>query len=334
MKHLLIYILTIICVAPCFIACDNDEVHILSKGKMEDVLYDYHLAQGMMNLNSPENSHLIESVFNKHGITEEEFDSSLVYYNTRHKDLMGIYSHLKERLEEQEKSIRLQSGSNEMTAALNGSLDTTDIWGGSPLVILRSNELQNKHTFTIKADTSFYHGDRLMMMANADFIRENDEDREANVILCISLRYDDGKTIADTRTIYGPGTQQLQITADPSRNIKQVSGFFYSNSTSHTRSLAVISGIKLIRIHTQKKEESTTAAPDFITADSLSADSSAIDSVKKDVQPQPRQHREHLTPEQLHQSSSSSNKSANIKTAPDRRTPNSIGPRRKIKRAK
>ena len=65
----LLYIFICSFLTSCFIGCDNDEVRILSKGKMEDVLYDYHLAQGMMNMNDPKSGELIYSVFAKHGIT-------------------------------------------------------------------------------------------------------------------------------------------------------------------------------------------------------------------------------------------------------------------------
>ena len=310
-------------------SCDDDEARILSKGKMERVLYDYHLAQGMMNMNDPESGSLLDAVFAKHGITEEEFDSSLVYYNIHHDELLDIYTHLSERLEEEEKDLRLQSGSNEMTALMTDSRDTTNIWNGSSLIILRPIAALNKQTFTIKADTSFYKGDRFILTVGDDFIRQNQDDREACIVASISLRYEDDFTIADTRQLYSPGMQQLMISADTQRKIKQVSGFFYYQTQDKSRSLAIVRDVRLVRIHTMHPDEdkADTIPSDSLRADSLRADSLRIDSLKADSAKNHRRTLQRLTPEELRDNSSSGK--ANIITAPKIRTRNSIGPRRR-----
>ena len=58
---------------------------ILSEGKMEKVMVDYHLAQGMAEAANEGDLEAtrykyIQAVFKKHHITDAEFDSSLVYY--------------------------------------------------------------------------------------------------------------------------------------------------------------------------------------------------------------------------------------------------------------
>ncbi len=57
----------------------------LSKGKMEDILYDYHIAQAMgeQSSNPATACTYRAAVFKKYHITQAQFDSSLVYY-TRH----------------------------------------------------------------------------------------------------------------------------------------------------------------------------------------------------------------------------------------------------------
>lgn len=310
-------------------SCDDDEVRILSKGKMEKVLYDYHLAQGMMNMNDPEGGKLIDAVFAKHGITEEEFDSSLVYYNIYHKDLLDIYTNLSERLEKEEKDLRLQSGSNEMTALMTDSRDTTNIWNGSSLIVLRPNEALNKKTFTIKADTSFYKGDRFILTVGDDFIRQHQDDREACIVASISLRYEDDFTIADTRQIYSPGIQQLSVNADTQRKIKQVSGFFYYQTQDKTRSLALIRDVRLVRIHTMNPDETDadTLVTDSLQADSILTDSVKAETLKADSVKNLRHNTKRMTPEELRINSST--EKAKIITAPKIRTRNSIGPRRR-----
>ena len=63
---------------------------VLSQGKMEDILYDYHLALAMVqNEGGDETQRFIykDAVLRKHDVTSAEFDSSMVYY-MRHTDKM------------------------------------------------------------------------------------------------------------------------------------------------------------------------------------------------------------------------------------------------------
>ena len=57
---------------------------VLSKGKMTDILYDYHLALAMAHMddNGDKGQSLAyrEAVLRKHDVTSAEFDSSMVYY--------------------------------------------------------------------------------------------------------------------------------------------------------------------------------------------------------------------------------------------------------------
>ena len=310
-------------------SCDSGKVRILSKGKMEKVLYDYHLAQGMMNMNDPESGRLIYAVFEKHGITEEEFDSSLVYYNIHQEDMSDIYTHLRERYEEEEKNLRLQSGSSEMSALLSDSRDTTDIWSGAAIIVLRDNPMYRSHSFSIKTDTSFYQGDQFILTLNNDMIRQNQDNQDDNVVVSVSVRYDDGFTIADTRSFYSSGPQQLKISSDPKRHISQVNGFFHYQTGEKARALAVIRDIRLVRIHTQHPDmvvPDSALIADSLRTDSLMADSLREDSLRKDSANQIK-HEPRLTPEQLRNSTASDK--ADIITAPKIRTRNSIGPRRR-----
>ena len=60
---------------------------IRDKEEMTDVLVDIHLAQGMAEARGEDvdatRYKYLHAVFNKHHITEAEFDSSMVYYSGR-----------------------------------------------------------------------------------------------------------------------------------------------------------------------------------------------------------------------------------------------------------
>ena len=76
---------------------------IIGPGEMEDILVDYHLAQGMAESTSDSrestNFRFIQAVFRKHGVTEAEFDSSMVYYSSDAKQLADIYNNVTARVD-------------------------------------------------------------------------------------------------------------------------------------------------------------------------------------------------------------------------------------------
>ena len=141
------------------LSCEQKPDDLLSKREMENVLYDYHIAQYMAS-NLPfeeryKSRIYIDAVFDKYEITEEQFDSSLIYYNRHTEEIKDIYDHVKLRLEEYEANLQLESGSDEIRASFTLGGDTADIWSGQRVILLRDNPYLNKETFTIKTDTSF-----------------------------------------------------------------------------------------------------------------------------------------------------------------------------------
>ena len=69
---------------------------VIDPDDMEDILYDYHLADAAANLNSDStrfyNARLYQlAVLKKHGVTEAQFDSSMVYYTRHTEKLYAIY---------------------------------------------------------------------------------------------------------------------------------------------------------------------------------------------------------------------------------------------------
>ncbi len=93
---------------------------ILSAGKMEDVLYDLHRAEGILYVKGYAYSKdevvakYYEVVLQKHGITQAVFDSSLVWYTDHPQRFNKIYPKVLSRLEEEKEILVAQ---NELSAA-------------------------------------------------------------------------------------------------------------------------------------------------------------------------------------------------------------------------
>ena len=317
---LFILILAVVC------ACENRPENVMPKDKMEDVLYDYHLAQGMINdMNTTDRKNnsqkYINSVFKKHGITQAEFDTSLVWYNKNTDKLHDIYKNLKKRFDDLNKELQLQNGNNDMMAMFTTGGDTSDIWGSRKIIVLRDNVIQRRESFTIVSDTSFHKGDTYVLMCKLNMIVENKNEHKECVTTGLNLTYKDGLKVGVTKQNHNSGQIQITLTADNSGELSQITGFFYFTGNSNYRSIAVLDDIKLIRMHKQEEKTDTatmvTTEPD---ADAKIEDTiPAVD--EKTLKP-------HLTPEQIH-AMGTGNKKIQIKTAPDKRTPNQYGRRKR-----
>ena len=300
-------------------ACDVRPKDVLSRGKMEDVLYDYHIMQGIIDeLPSEEREakaqDYINAVFEKHGITEAQFDSSIVYYNRHTKDLHKIYSNLKERYSTVNDEIQLVNGNNDMMAVFATGGDTTNLWNSAKLLALRNKDLLNRESFTIQADTSFRRQDQFILTLNPLFIRENQGDYDIQLHVGLSILYASGKHAGMTRMLNTSGIQQLTLQTSPDEDIKTITGFFYYRGKKTTRNLCLIDNISLVRMHQKEPEQP-------VQTDSVKTDSLATDTLNKPIE-------RRLSPEELRQMNKS-NEHINIQRAPSVRTPNSIGPRRR-----
>lgn len=290
---------------------------------MEDVLFDYHLVQGMIDqMNSEqrqENQRYLDAVFKKHGITEADFDSSMVWYNRNGILLKEIYADLNKRYKDLDEELKLRSGNNNILTTFSQTGDTANIWTGDQLILLRPQYILNKEVFTLKADSNFYRKDKFKLYATAYFVKEIKDDRECNLNLGITVQYKNGKTIGTTRTLDYNGPIELSIDATEDEDIEALHGYFFYRGKETMRNLVLINQIALVRMHDK-------SIPPPTPADSLRADSVQTDSTEKDSTI--KLPRRHLTPEEVRQQNKTKDR-IQIKAAPDIRTKNSYGPSRR-----
>ena len=124
-KTLFLFIAALV-VATLITGC-NRESHILSSGEMEDILYDYHLADAMAQ--QAEGGYVKNAVayraavLKKYDITQSEFDSSMVYYMRHTDELHTIYQHISDRMQDEANKV----GASAMTAGV-ASGDKSNVW--------------------------------------------------------------------------------------------------------------------------------------------------------------------------------------------------------------
>lgn len=216
-----------LCVLPCLmLSCKPGKPEgVMSEGKMEDVLYDYHMAQGLAQQMPGDSvnyyTRLYQSaVFEKYDLSQKDFDRSMEWYE-RHTELLSkIYERLAERMGD----ASAAHGSSTMLAVggQSASGDTLEIWKGPQAVMLNSKGM-NHFSFTEKVDTAVHAGDRLEWSFNADWYYH---EGERTATACINIYYE-GDSIGTTRqSLMSTGRQTVALRVG-NRPIEKIECFIY-----------------------------------------------------------------------------------------------------------
>jgi len=233
----------------------------LQPDDMEDILFDYHVGMGMAE--QAEGNYAYNKirykneVFRKHGISEADFDSSMVYYMQHSYLLADLYKSLQERLGKEALKYGASEGEVNQYATISNTGDTANIWRDNASALLMPIAPYNKVTFKIPSDSSFYSGDSFVFGLTSTYVYQ--EGSKEGVML-IAAHYED-TTLVQTGHFTNDGVTQVKIQPHEG-NLRDLQGFIYlgsGNSQSETAKLLFLSDIQLIRIHKKelfkKKEE-------------------------------------------------------------------------------
>lgn len=280
MKRGLVY-LCMVGLTVMLVACGKKvPKEVIQPQEMEDLLYDYHLASAMNNDvaggHSIDKQAYLDFVFQKHGVTEAQFDSSMVWY-TRHTDyLQDIYARLTNRFEQIETNLKrsMSRKSEEMTVSMSG--DSVNVWQDRSIYLLTHGVFTDRIRFDLKTDTTFKPKDALVL--SADFTPLLPKGNNFTAVMGLSLQFSNDSVVGRTLNVTSSGHQELRVETDSAYTFKSVSGFVYFvKPGAFNGEKLLLSEIRLHRYH--RKE---TVQP--IVADSTSIpakqDSLVSDSVK------------------------------------------------------
>ena len=229
---------------------------------MEDLLYDYHIAQTMAEENGKNDEEdnynqtlYFAAVLEKHGVTKAKFDSSLTYYYVRADRFTDMYQHVAKRLSDDALALGASEGEVNRYSKLSTNGDTTDVWTGKLSTMLIPYAPYNKMDFVQQADTSFRKGDSFMFIVNTDFIYQSGS-RVAEA--CIAMRYDNDTIVSKAVSVSSSGISQIRIPEVNDHMVKEIRGYIYltpEREVTTTLKLMAIKSIQLIKF--RKKEEKT-----------------------------------------------------------------------------
>lgn len=253
---------------------------VLSETKMENLLYDYHIAKAMGESlpynESYKKALYVKNVFKKHGTTEAVFDSSMVWYTRNTELLAKIYEKVNTRLKSQRDQINHLVALRTKTPPTSAPGDSIDVWAWQRTVLLSNIPLNNKFTFVLPSDTNFKKRDILQWEVNYRFL-DNRADSTNEAIMAMQIVYENDSTYtSQLKKVNASGIHNIRLLSD-TLTIKEIRGFIYYPENKDIRSV-LTNGISLIRYH----HTDSIAA---MLKDSLVKDSIIPDTIDKKIKP-------------------------------------------------
>ncbi len=246
-------------------SCSESKVKVMSQDKLEDVLFDYHMADAIVhttNVASDEYDAYLSAVLEKHGITRAEYDSSMVYYMKHADKMLEIYSHLTDRMTNE---ARLQGiDSNGLFAGDVMTGDTANIWNSAKAKIFSDKGVDNIMRFRMTADTTYRKGDRFMLSFKTDFLYQ---DGARNGYAAMSVRFSNDSVVTRTTSLSSTNQHRLEVSDDTRLGVKEIRGFIMlrpsnvkTDRNNNTLRMMVVSDIRLIRMHVPEPEKTAADA--------------------------------------------------------------------------
>ena len=244
--------------------------NVLSPKKMEQFLYDYHLAQAIGQELPKEERYTTEAyidwVYKKNDISKETFETSLVWYTRNPKEFTKIYKRLSNRIEDEYKSSSRALSQIEKKSFSVLSGDSIDLWYLDRTALLNTSAYMNKLTYRVNKDTTFYRGDTVCLAMHGTFV-SIDTGVPQYAYISLSAYYSDSVSTVDTILRNSDGVL-LTIVLDSKKDFSSISGSVnYLDSTDNRNSLMLLSGMELMRYHKRIAPDTVKTALNISSAE-------------------------------------------------------------------
>ena len=280
MRHITLHISLLLMLALSLLSCDKTPHGVMSINDMADLIVDLQLADAYIENHiydfETDSSKQVfkQSVFKKHGITQQDYDSSLVWYAHNMEDYTRAYDKaagkLKARYDKLDKSrhddnsqpqdmmtgqgmspgepthnptpgpsiTRPQGGKALQRQSSDIKGDTADLWQGRRNYVLAQSAKRGFIPFDIQPDANKKPGDRYQL--GYKLMRGGNEFK-----VCLSVDYTDGSTTQIARGTYNDGWISIDVQSDTARQVRRIYGYVsYNIKRGHT---AYVDSLMLVR---------------------------------------------------------------------------------------
>ncbi len=267
-------------------ACDVERPDtVLSDSVMENVLYDYHIAKALGEQIDRGEKYkrvlYVDYVYKKHGITEAQFDSSMVWF-ARHPDVLNeIYKKVTDRLRAEESNVERLVALREHKPLTSRAGDSVDVWVWQRIYQLTGMPMDNRITFTLPADSNFKAHDTLLWSVYFTFDGTMYDSLHAPV-MALQMRFSNDSVIGDFARVREKGIYTLALAGDTLGDIKEVNGFIYYPRQQDAKPL-MMNKISLMRYHTGSVDSLVSVGDSLLIEEALEDTVQAVESVRPEV---------------------------------------------------
>jgi hypothetical protein len=242
-----------------FAACNLKPKGVLNQRDMINVLTDLHKLDGSMsakglpyNQFDKKNEYYI-SVLRKYGITQAEFDSSLVWYSKDSRNFDQIYDKVIVQLTDLQKDIN--KGKYHPVDSVELAKIKYNIWNKRTKYVLTKDSARTRLDFEIP-DMQFMLGDVYILKFRQ---RIAPEDSCKKQLIRFQINYVNGRVRGVIKTAYNDGLTRrftLRISSTHPSKIKSISGQLLGSSAYKGKMNATIVSISLVREYNALKQDS------------------------------------------------------------------------------
>ena len=272
MSRFMLHISLLLALVLSLSCCDKTPRGVLSVNDMADLIVDLQLAEAYIETHIgdfPSDSDKLvikQSVFMKHGISQQDYDTSLVWYAHNMEDYtkaydkaLGILNKRSEKIKSNANGINEAqdiSGEPDLAGApthypkprgkrltkfgADAKGDTADLWQGKRSYMLTQGLKRGFIPFELQPDANKKRGDRYQLAYK--LTRGGNEFK-----VSLNVDYTDGSTSQITRGTNSDGWVTVDLQSDTARQVRRIYGYVsYDIKRGHT---AYVDSMMLIRTH-------------------------------------------------------------------------------------
>jgi len=203
---------------------------VIQPDDMEDVLYDYYLASGMSISPGEEGDRYNREYYHrlalkKHGFTQADFDTSMVWYYNHLEDLFRIYERVQHRLSDDALAQGTSIRELQQYTTYSHLSDTADVWEGKRNLLLYPQAPFHIYQFRQRADSSYHAGDSFLFAYGSTFLVQSGS-RNAQVYL--SFTYDNDTIITRNYAVPASGKGVVRV-PEEDHALKELRGYIIMN---------------------------------------------------------------------------------------------------------
>ena len=226
-KSKTLFFLIIICLS---VSCSRVPKDVISEKKMRKVLYDMQMAEAMVSVEFEQyrttdaKQKLYDAVFDKYGITQAQYDSSLIWYGENMDLYMSIYNLV---LKDIQKNIDLLGDVRQDPLSGEASAkDTLDIWIQNNSFVFTHGASFAQLDFNIKPQIPYSQGSIYKLSFNIWGVLPSMRDKPS-----VKLSVVQGDTILNVnREIPTDGYQETTLKTLDARQVNRIFGYVFINN--------------------------------------------------------------------------------------------------------